>query len=361
MKPIFPLDNPQPDAPHAIDMILGRAPIQRPPLVEYIVDETVMRPILEGMGREWVNPSAEVGAREAYLANFAWFYHRLGYSLVKFERSLAFPANQLLAADTAPYVQRDRSWNDEHSGVITSWETFERYPWPRVEDFDFSDFEILGRLLPEGMGLMLSHAGGPYEVVSALMSYEGLSLALYDNYPLVEAVAEKVGELMLSFYRHLLDLDRVAAIFPGDDMGFRSGTLISPAHLRKLTLPWHRRFAALAHEKGLPYFLHSCGNLLPIVEDLAADVKLDGKHSYEDAIIPIEDFQGRFGARLAVLGGVDVNILAAGAPEDVRRRTRQIIETCAPRGRFAIGSGSSIPSYVPAENFLAMVETVQIL
>ena len=32
------------------------------------------------------------------------------------------------------------------------------------------------------------------------------------------------------------------------------------------------------------------------------------------------------------------------------------METCGGRGRYAIGSGNSIPSYVPLENYLAMLE-----
>ncbi len=57
-----------------------------------------------------------------------------------------------------------------------------------------------------------------------------------------------------------------------------------------------------------------------------------------------------------MLGGLDLNILAAGTPDEVRARTRQLIETCNPRGRYAIGSGNSIPSYIPVENYLAMIE-----
>ena len=94
-------------------------------------------------------------------------------------------------------------------------------------------------------------------------------------------------------------------------MGFRTATLITPAALRRYTLPWHKRFAAMTHATGLPYFLHSCGNLSLIMEDLIDDVQIDGKHSYEDAIIPVDDFQARYGDRIAVLGGIDVNILAA--------------------------------------------------
>jgi hypothetical protein len=139
-------------------------------------------------------------------------------------------------------------------------------------------------------------------------------------------------------------------------MGFRSGTLVSPEALRKYCLPWHKKWAEMAHKRGLPYFLHSCGNVLAIMDDLINDVGIDGKHSFEDAIITAEEFQRLYGDRIAVLGGVDLNILSAATPEKVRQRTRQLIETCGAKGRFAIGSGNSIPTYVPVENYLAMID-----
>lgn len=139
-------------------------------------------------------------------------------------------------------------------------------------------------------------------------------------------------------------------------MGFRTGTLISPEGLRKYILPWHKRWAEMAHQKGIPYFLHSCGNILAIMDDLINDVGIDGKHSFEDAIMPVEEFQRLYGDRIAVLGGVDLNILSAGTPETVRKRTRQLIETCGAKGRFAVGLGNSIPTYVPVDNYLSMID-----
>ncbi len=90
------------------------------------------------------------------------------------------------------------------------------------------------------------------------------------------------------------------------------------------------------------------------MDTLIDDVGIDAKHSYEDAILPVEEFQARYGSRIGVLGGLDLNTLAAGTVEDVRRRTRQLIDTCTPRGRYA-SFGNSIPSYIPVENYLAMV------
>ena len=351
-----PLQDPRPDSDAFIEGLMGRVPRGHVPLVEYLVDEVVMRPIVgDLMGREWVVPQ-DRDSLCAYLDNFIAFWYRMGYDFFRYEQSLGFAVRHVLAPDTAKGSAKQRAWLDEHQGAIQTWEDLESYPWPDVTEMDFFSFEYIDQHLPEGMGLMTCHAGGMFEHLSQIMSLEGLCLALYDAPDLVGAVVQKIGERMLAFYRHLVDLDNVIALFQGDDMGFRTGTLVAPDALRAHVLPWHAKFARMAHDHGLPYFLHSCGNLETIMEDLVEDVGIDGKHSYEDAILPVQDFQARYGDRIAVLGGMDLNILSAASPKDVRAKTRALIEECGSRGRYAVGSGNSIPSYVPVENYLAMVD-----
>ncbi len=352
-----PLARPRPDARRFIDVLSGNRAGRAVPLVEYIVDDAVMSPIVtELMGRRWVEWSLEREAQTAYLDNLIEFWYRMGYDAVRFELGLPFPERKLLALDPAPAAVKDRAWADEHRGAITTWEEFEQYPWPRVEDFDFSPFAYVNAHLPDGMGLLSSHGGGVFEHLSWIMSMEGLGYALYETPDLVQAITDKLGELVTGFNRQLLSLDRLVALFPGDDMGYRKGTLVSPGHLRHYVLPWHKRFAAMAHARGIPYFLHSCGRVTAVMDDLINDVGIDGKHSYEDAIVPAEEFQKAYGRRIAVLGGIDLNILAGKTPAQVRQRVRDLMDTCGARGRFAVGSGNSVPSYVPAANYLAMVD-----
>jgi uroporphyrinogen decarboxylase len=353
----LPVENPKPDVKHFIDFLMGRTRDGRVPLVEYIVDDVLMRPIVRDLlGRSWVPEQADRGSQTAFLDNFIAFWQSLGYDFVRYERSLPFPMHQTVSADPVAGSDKERAWADQHEGTICTWDDFERYPWPKVEEYDFFGYEYLNSHLPEGMGLMVCHAAGVFEHLSQIMSYEGLCIALLEQPDLVQAMSERIGGLMERFYAHLLDFERVIAIFPGDDMGFRSSTLVSPEHLRAYVLPWHKRFAAMTHARGLPYFIHSCGNLSGIMEDLIEDVKIDGKHSYEDAIMPVEDFQAKYGSRIAVMGGIDINRLTLGTEEQVRRRARDLIETCGGRGRYAIGSGNSIPSYIPLNNYLAMVD-----
>jgi uroporphyrinogen decarboxylase len=351
----LPLEHPRPDAREFVDILQGRRATGRVPLVEYLVDPTVMKPVVTGLlGRAWIEPGPDRRTQAAHLDNFIAFWRGLGYDVVRFESGLDFGENKLTAAD-ATAAQGERAWADEHRGRIRNREDFERYPWPSLDNYDFFPFEYLDRNLPEGMGLVACHAGGIFEHLSWIMSYEGLCLALMEDPALVADVAAWIGALLEGFTRNLLGLENLVAVFPGDDMGFRTGPLVSPTDLKRIVLPWHAKLAALAHGRGLPYWLHSCGNLAMIMDSLIDDVGIDGKHSFEDAIVPAEEFQVRTGGRIAVLGGLDLNILSGGSADDVRRRTRRLVEMCGPRGRYAVGSGNSVPSYVPVGNYLAMV------
>ncbi len=351
------LKKPQPDGIEFMDILSGKTNSRRVPLIEYLVDDVVLKPITnELLGRKWVEPSDNKEIQKAYLDNFIQFWYRLGYDFVRFEQPLPFHKRMLVTNDVGADKSKKRTWVDLHTGNISCWDDFENYLWPRIEEMDFWQFDYIDSHLPEGMGFLTCHGAGIFENVSQLMSYEGLSFALFDDPALVQAVTDKVGDLLFSFYQHLLDLDHVIAIFQGDDMGFRTGTLVSPADLRKYFLPWLTKLAALTHEKKRPFFLHSCGNLATIYDELIDQVKIDGKHSFEDLIMPADNFQQIYGGKIAVLGGVDINILAKGTTDDVRQRTRYLIETCGSRQRYAIGSGNSIPSYIPVENYLAMID-----
>ena len=98
--------------------------------------------------------------------------------------------------------------------------------------------------------------------------------------------------------------------------------------------------------------------LRPIVTDLLGRAWVDygNRREDEDTIVPVQEFQSLYGNRIAILGGLDINILSGSTPADVRSHTRFLVETCGARGRYAVGSGNSVPSYVPVENYLAMID-----
>jgi uroporphyrinogen decarboxylase len=138
-------------------------------------------------------------------------------------------------------------------------------------------------------------------------------------------------------------------------MGYKTAPMISPEHFRGFIFPWQKRIVEAVHAQNKPVLLHSCGNLLPIMNDLIEHVGFDAKHSFEDVIQPVADFKRQYGHRIATLGGIDVDVLARRTPDEVSASVRSTLEACAPGGGYGCGSGNSVTNYIPVENYAALV------
>jgi uroporphyrinogen decarboxylase len=172
----------------------------------------------------------------------------------------------------------------------------------------------------------------------------------------VQAISERLIEMFRVVIGRLLEFDRVKIVWGSDDMGFKTGTLISPDDLRQFVLPGHRLMAQMSHNAGRPYLLHACGNLSAIMEDLIQDVGIDALHSFEDTITSVIDTKARYGDRIAVLGGIDVDFMCRASEGQVRQRVRHTLEACIPGGGYCLGTGNSVANYIPLDNYLAMLD-----
>lgn len=308
---------------------------------------------------------------ETLIKGYIEFYSRMGYDYIpdlrpnKVFLSMLEPKTRV-GQDTAilpkissvysvDRVDGRREWTEEKHGLITSWKEFEEFPWDRMNLEIDTYYDFMSENLPEGMKVVPVH--GLYETVSdQLLGQEGLYYLLYDQPDLVKAVINEWGKICYKFYEAVLSFECVGAIWHGDDLGHKTGSMISPELLRKLVFPWYRDYSSLAHKHGRQFWVHCCGNVLEIMDDLIEDIKLDVFHSFQDGIIPVGDFQKRYGKRMGILGGVDVDKLCRLNKENLREYVRGILDECMPRGGYALGSGNSITNYIPLENYLAMLE-----
>ncbi|MCZ7542656.1 MAG: uroporphyrinogen-III decarboxylase-like protein [Anaerolineae bacterium] len=325
--------------------------LERAPLLELFADREVIAAL---MGVDYAPPaSAEESARWTRIV--VDFWRQLGYDAVWLNTGPDLPMKLVATEDTAALRRGLRSWHAASVGILQNWADFERYPWPRAEDADFSQIELAGRIMPEGMKV-LANVGGILEPIMWLMGYEPFALALYDDPALVAAIAERVAAIALPVAEAALDMDCVGGLFTGDDMGFKTATMVAPEHLRQYVFPYHKRLAQRAHDHGKVYALHACGNLETVMDDLIDDVKIDAKHSFEDAIMPVTAFKAKYGHRVGVVGGIDVDFLCRARPDEVRARVRATLAACMPGGGYVLGTGNSVANYIPVENFLAMVD-----
>ena len=249
------------------------------------------------------------------------------------------------------------SEGSEAHAVIRNWEEYEKYPWPdESHPVEFKHFETAAGLLPDGAKIVGGVCMGPYEWTSQMMGVMGLSYALADAPELVEAVFGRISSLIISADRQIATMDAVCALRQGDDLGFKTSTFLRPELLRKLVFPTYKKITEIAHANGKPFILHSCGNLAEVYEDLIEDCKIDAKHSFEDAIMPVGEFKKLYGSRMTPLGGLDVDAICRSSEQDLRAYARRHIEECFADGYWALGTGNSLPGYMPVENYIAVLE-----
>jgi uroporphyrinogen decarboxylase len=286
------------------------------------------------------------------------FWHQAGYDYIKLQPVADFNPDKLFLQDNENTTLNDdgsvsRNWATEGKGIISSFDDFEKYRFPEKSDFDYSRFEEVRQYLPEGMGV-IGQYGDIFTMVWELMGFEEFSFALYDNPKLIEALFDKIGNLVLSMFEYFAESDNVDVLWYSDDIAYASGLMLSPVVLRQYFFPWLKKIGNLAKSAGKPLIYHTDGALFEVMEDII-ECGVDALHPIEPQAMAIAEVKQRFGDRLSLIGHVDVDLLSRGTPEQIRDQVQKNIEEAAYNGGYCVGSGNSIPEYVKFENYLAML------
>ena len=252
-----------------------------------------------------------------------------------------------------------RPWQNEHSGLIPDRAAFNDFKWTNPDRINTDALDYMAPNLPPGMKIHVMYMG-VFEDLRALMGFEPMAIKSIEEPELLGDILEKLTGLAVEAIDRAAAHPAVGAVFYADDMGFKTSTMLSPKFFRKWIIPCQKRIAEACHKHGKLFLFHSCGYIDTLMKDLIEVVKIDAIHSFEDVIEPVESVFRRYGDRIAVLGGVDVNLLARGTPQQVRARCREILDVCGGKGGFALGSGNSVTNYCKIENFYAMIDEARI-
>ena len=342
----------RPDYKNILDAARNKKP-KRLPLYEHIISPEIMEKIIGSnfAKYECSNDDAEL---HTYFTNVCRFFKEMTYDTVSYEFSII----SILPAAGAGIMGKE-------PGPIQCRRDFEAINWDGLVQkyIDNADkkFAMLGRCLPDGMKAIGGVANGVFEISEDLVGLEYLSYMQADDPKLFADVFCKIGDLMVAIWQWFLE--KHAAHYCvcrfGDDLGFKSGLLTAPSVIREHIIPQYRRVIDLVHKHGYPFLWHSCGNIFEIMDDMKA-IGIDAKHSNEDAIAPYDTWIRRYGDKIGLFGGIDVDLLCQCEPEEVYARvleagTRFRNSTAG----YALGSGNSHPNYIPIEQYYAMVRAAQ--
>lgn len=320
--------------------VLRREVPTRPVLMELFMNHTVYTKFCDP---KFLNGNEDV----SYMLMMASAFENLGYDYFSvWPSGFGFPSKGRESKQTTSL---------NHEASIYDRKSFDEYKWLEPEDFSMAHLDKAEPLIPKGMRAVMVGPGGVLENIISIMGFDNLCEQIYENPELVSDIAENVGERMVRYYKMAAEYDIIGAVFGNDDWGFNTQTMLSPKHMEKYIFPWHKKIVEAVHSRNKPCILHSCGNPLEVMDNIVDDIKYDGRHSYEDNIISVEDFYERFHDRIAVIGGIDINFIVTETPEKVKERSMKMLERTAERGGYALGTGNSVPEYIPMDNYLAML------
>ena len=224
----------------------------RVPLYEHIISIEIIERII---GKEFgglFNSKYPKDVR-SFFGEYCSFFKRMGYDTVSWELCVG------------PIMPGSGALGGHQPGVIQSREDYDKYPWESIEDLYFDaysrHFEALRDEMPEGMKAIGGVGNGVFECVQEVVGYESLCLMMLDDPELYAELFGKIGDVLGDIWeRFLKEFGDIYAVCRfGDDLGFKSSTLLAPGDIGRLVIPQYKKIVELVHGYDKPFLLHSCG------------------------------------------------------------------------------------------------------
>ena len=315
------------------------------------IAELGVHPIIKGkfIGREIINLKDDIE-----------FWYKAGYDYIKLQPVADFNPMKIGVEDKVTFNDDGsvfRKWASEGKGVISNHDDLNNYVFPSINDFDYSNFEKVKSLLPDGMGVVGQY-GDIFTMTWEMMGFETFSLALFEEPELIDQLNKTIGDLVLSMFEYFVQSDNVNAIWYSDDIAYTNGLLVSPDVLDIYFFPWLKQIGDLSKKYNKPLIYHSDGILYDVFEKIIG-CGVNAIHPIEPKAMDIKEVKKRYGNELCLMGNIDVDLLSRGTKEEVRKVVLNNIESVGLEGGYCAGSGNSIPEYVIFENYLTMIQTVK--
>jgi hypothetical protein len=278
----------------------------------------------------------------------------------------------------APRKIDDVTWEDREGRIykfseLTGDITCVHDPVARAREYTLSEFEASPEYAPpdpsifEAVDYLIEHLGkgrfilGPSGNPSGLVmlgetqqAYERIAL----EPDLVRAAAAqlaRLGELQDPGY---IRPGQDGTIW-GQDFSASQGPMVSPAAFRNLVVPFMKSRTASVKRKGQYVVQHACGNNWAILDSFV-EIGFDCYQSIQQsASMDLGQVMRKYGDKLCLWGGVPVEHLVGGTPDQVRADVRAALETArSVRGGagYLFGSTHSIAVGTKYDNFMAMVD-----
>lgn len=242
-------------------------------------------------------------------------------------------------------------------GCVLPEPTLKHYSFPDPLDRRFFD-DITGRIARYGNRFRVFQIGfSLYERAWTLRGMQNLLMDFYDYPEFVHELLNTIADYNIAQVQEALKYD-IDAVYFGDDWGQQRGLQMGPKLWRDFIYPVLGRMYAAVHKGGKYVFIHSCGDVDELFDDLIG-IGLDCFNPFQPEVMDVAALIQRYHGRLVFHGGLSTQkTLPYGSVEDVRAETRRLLDL-GRVGGYIFAPAHDVEGDVPLENMLAFVELLQ--
>jgi hypothetical protein len=175
-----------------------------------------------------------------------------------------------------------------------------------------------------GDRFLLANGISIYERVHFIRGLENTWTDIYDAPQQLGRLIDLLVEMNLYAIERYAEAGADGYIFC-DDWGLQGALMVSPDAWREIWKPRYARIYRAAHDAGLLTFLHSCGYIVDILDDLI-EAGLDVIHMDQQENMGLELLGGRFGGRITFFAPVDIqHTMVYGTLDEIRAYCRDMV------------------------------------
>ena len=207
----------------------------------------------------------------------------------------------------------------------------------------------------KGRKAILFRLRDAYSLPRYLRGMENLMMDFIINPELVQALVD----ISIDYYTRMAycAMEIGADVFwTSDDYCDNRGPIMGKEIWSRFLLPGLKRMVSFVTGEGYPFVKHCDGNILPLIDEMIT--------AGVNCIDPIDTGSGMqlatikadYGDRVAIKGGLPIDVLANGTVEEVEQVVRTCLQEGAAGGGYILSSSSDITAAVKPENFLRMLQ-----
>jgi uroporphyrinogen decarboxylase len=178
---------------------------------------------------------------------------------------------------------------------------------------------------------------GCWQDAACLVGIERLIMSTYEDPDWVHEFLQMLQVRKMAFTKSLEGAKYDIVEFGGGDA---STTVISPTIFDEYVAPYDSKIIDAAHEVKQRIVYHTCGGMMPILENIAA-MGPDAMETFTPpamgADVNLKEAKRRIGDKVCMIGGFDqFHFFAGCSPEDTRREVRRCFEEAGENGGFIL-------------------------